>query len=67
MNWTKQILKTDKPIIAMCHIRALPGDPGYDKAAGMKWVIEKPVKIYMPCKQVEWIQSCSPMSFRCPT
>ncbi|HGF7190683.1 BtpA/SgcQ family protein [Vibrio cholerae] len=41
MNWTKQILKTDKPIIAMCHIRALPGDPGYDKAAGMKWVIEK--------------------------
>lgn len=38
--WTKEILKTNKPIIAMCHLQALPGDPGYDKSGGMKKVIE---------------------------
>lgn len=41
MNWLKEIFKTEKPIIAMCHFQALPGDTGYDKAKGMKWVIEK--------------------------
>ncbi len=41
MSWTKEILKTEKPIIAMCHLRALPGDPGFDKAAGMEWVLKK--------------------------
>jgi len=38
--WTKEIFNTEKPIIAMCHLRAMPGDPGYDKAGGMKKVIE---------------------------
>ena len=38
--WTKGILNTNKPIIAMCHLQALPGDPGYDKSGGMKKVIE---------------------------
>jgi membrane complex biogenesis BtpA family protein len=37
-TWTEEIFKTQKPIIAMCHLRALPGDPGYDKASGMKKV-----------------------------
>ncbi|MDK2982319.1 MAG: uncharacterized protein PWQ55_2666 [Chloroflexota bacterium] len=38
--WTKEIFNTNKPIIAMCHLQAMPGDPGYDKAGGMKKVIE---------------------------
>lgn len=38
--WTKEILHTNKPIIAMCHLQALPGDPGYDKNGGMKKVID---------------------------
>lgn len=38
--WTKDLFKTEKPIIAMCHLQAMPGDPGYDKAGGMKKVIE---------------------------
>jgi membrane complex biogenesis BtpA family protein len=38
--WTKEIFNTKKPIIAMCHLQAMPGDPGYDKAGGMKKVIE---------------------------
>ncbi len=38
--WTKEVLGTDKPIIAMCHMQAMPGDPGFDKAGGMKKVLE---------------------------
>ena len=38
--WTKEIFNTNKPIIAMCHLQAMPGDPGYDKSGGMKKVIE---------------------------
>ncbi|MFV0414016.1 MAG: BtpA/SgcQ family protein [Oscillospiraceae bacterium] len=41
MNWAKQQFNTEKPIIAMCHIRALPGDPGYDAEKGMGWVVQK--------------------------
>jgi hypothetical protein len=39
MNWLKDMFGTDKPIIAMCHLQALPGDPYYDAAGGMKKVI----------------------------
>lgn len=38
--WTEEILGTRKPIIAMCHLNALPGDPGYDPKTGMKEVVE---------------------------
>lgn len=40
-KWTKEVLGTDKPIIAMCHFMALPGDPGFDKEGGMEKVIER--------------------------
>ncbi len=39
--WTKEIFKTNKPIIAMCHLSPLPGDPNYDEQGGMKKVVEK--------------------------
>jgi membrane complex biogenesis BtpA family protein len=38
--WTEEVIGTKKPIIAMCHLSALPGDPDYDKAGGMKQVID---------------------------
>ena len=38
--WTKEIFHTPKPVIAMCHLQAMPGDPGYDKAGGMNKVIK---------------------------
>ncbi len=41
MSWTKSVLGTEKPVIAMCHVRALPGDPYYDEQKGMDWVVEK--------------------------
>ncbi|EPE93924.1 BtpA/SgcQ family protein [Rhizobium grahamii] len=41
MQWPKEIFHVDKPVIAMCHLQALPGDPAYDTAGGMKKVIDK--------------------------
>jgi len=40
MSWLTEMLGASKPIIAMCHLRALPGDPGYDAQKGLDWVIE---------------------------
>ena len=38
--WTEEVIGTKKPIIAMCHFNALPGDPYFDHQGGMKSVIE---------------------------
>ena len=35
MQQIKETFLTEKPIIAMCHLRAMPGDPGYDADGGM--------------------------------
>lgn len=40
MNWMQQMFQVEKPIIAMCHLQALPGDPNYDEAGGMAKVLE---------------------------
>jgi len=39
MAWTSDLFGTDRPIIAMGHFKALPGDPGYDAAGGVDAVI----------------------------
>lgn len=39
-NWLEDVFGTKKPIIAMCHFNALPGDPYYDPQKGMKDVVE---------------------------
>lgn len=41
MNWLKDIFGVSKPIIAMCHLLALPGDPDYDSEKGVDYIIEK--------------------------
>ncbi len=41
MSWLQDVFGVSKPVIAMCHFRALPGDPGYDPARGMGWVYEQ--------------------------
>lgn len=41
MSWLKEEIGTEKAIIAMCHLQAMPGDPYYDSEKGMDWVIEK--------------------------
>jgi membrane complex biogenesis BtpA family protein len=39
IKWVKELFGTNKPIIAMCHMNALPGDPGYNPEEGMKQVV----------------------------
>ena len=41
MSWIKDLFGVEKPIIAMCHMEALPGDPAYDPQKGMEWVVER--------------------------
>lgn len=41
MKWLKELFCVEKPIIAMCHLKALPGDPGYDAQQGMDWIVEQ--------------------------
>ncbi|MFZ5808545.1 MAG: BtpA/SgcQ family protein [Chloroflexota bacterium] len=40
MEWIKEIFGVNKPIIAMCHLPALPGDPGYDSRRGLSYILE---------------------------
>jgi hypothetical protein len=40
MSWLNELFGVNKPIIAMCHMIALPGDPGYDAVKGLDWVLE---------------------------
>ena len=40
MSWLKSILGKEKAIIAMCHFQAMPGDPDYDAAKGMQYVVD---------------------------
>ncbi|GKX58632.1 BtpA/SgcQ family protein [Leminorella grimontii] len=41
MSWLKSVIGTEKAVIAMCHFRALPGDPGFDEGKGMNWVVDR--------------------------
>ena len=40
MRWLKDMFGVERPIIAMCHLQALPGDPSFNRAGGMAQVIE---------------------------
>lgn len=39
-NWLYKVFGTDKPVIAMIHLPALPGDPDYRADKGMGFVLE---------------------------
>ena len=38
--WLEEVFGCPKPIIGMCHLNALPGDPSFDKQGGMQEVID---------------------------
>jgi membrane complex biogenesis BtpA family protein len=40
MSWIKDTFTVEKPIVAMLHLKPLPGDPGYDSEAGVEGVLE---------------------------
>ena len=39
-NCLQDMFGFEKPIIGMCHLLALPGDPGYDRKVGMRAVVD---------------------------
>jgi membrane complex biogenesis BtpA family protein len=39
-HWLHEIFGVRKPVIGMCHLMALPGDPGYDARGGLDAVLE---------------------------
>mgnify|MGYP002652793142 FL=1 len=40
-TWLDEVFGVRKPVIAMLHLSALPGDPGYDSAGGIAAVLER--------------------------
>jgi uncharacterized protein len=40
-TWVKELFGVDKPVIGMCHMQAMPGDPLYDAGKGIPWVLEQ--------------------------
>jgi uncharacterized protein len=40
-TWIGELFGTSKPVIGMCHLHALPGDPGFDAGKGLAWVLER--------------------------
>ena len=39
-NWMEELFGVKKPIIAMCHLQPLPGDPYYNEEKGMAYIVE---------------------------
>jgi len=40
-SWIIELFGVEKPVIGMCHMQAMPGDPKFDAAKGLDWVFEK--------------------------
>ena len=38
--WTEDLFRVKQPVIALLHLRALPGDPLFDKEGGLQNVID---------------------------
>ena len=41
MSWLKEVIGTEKAIIAMCHFAPLPGDPSYCIEQGMEYAVDR--------------------------
>ena len=39
--WIQELFAVEKPVIGMCHMRAMPGDPQFDREKGMPWVYDQ--------------------------
>jgi len=40
-DWIKELFRVEKPVIGMCHMQAMPGDPGYRPDHDMQWISEQ--------------------------
>lgn len=39
-SWLRMLFTVEKPVIGMCHLQALPGDPAFNSATGMRAVVD---------------------------
>ena len=39
--WLKDVFGTDKPVIGMVHLHAMPTDPKYDAEGGIEKIVQK--------------------------
>ncbi|MCD6356544.1 MAG: BtpA/SgcQ family protein [Anaerolineaceae bacterium] len=39
-KWFKELFGVEKPVIAMCHLQAMPSDPDYDEQRGIEWILD---------------------------
>ena len=40
LDWLQEVFGVKKPVIAMCHLAAMPGDPQYDHTGGIDKIIQ---------------------------
>jgi membrane complex biogenesis BtpA family protein len=40
-SWINELFGVEKPVIGMCHMQAMPGDPRFDSAKGIDWVYDQ--------------------------
>jgi membrane complex biogenesis BtpA family protein len=40
MKWIQDVFGVTKPVVAMCHLLAMPGDPSYDAVGGVERVLD---------------------------
>ena len=51
IQWIKDTFRTRKPVIAMCHLQPMPGDPYYDKDGGMNKVMDYAYQEFMALQE----------------
>lgn len=39
-HWLQEMFLVEKPVIGMCHLQALPGDPDYNCEAGLRAIVD---------------------------
>ena len=66
MSWLKEVIGTEKAIISMLHLQAMPGDPYYNKEKGIKWVVEKAREDLDALQEAELTLLCSAMNTASP-
>ena len=40
-SWINELFGVEKPVIGMCHMQAMPGDPKFNATKGLNWVYEQ--------------------------
>jgi len=41
VSWVQDLFRTEKPVIAMAHVPALPGTPRYNRQASMQYLVDQ--------------------------